>query len=43
MGSQQEDALAGIESFPFRLLLTVDLTGGKGISTINKMAEAERH
>jgi biotin carboxylase len=40
--TNKKDALAGIESFPFPVIIKpVDLTGGKGISTINKMAEAE--
>jgi len=40
--TNKKDALAGIESLPLPVIIKpVDLSGGKGISTINKMDEAE--
>jgi biotin carboxylase len=40
--TNKKDALKGIESLPLPVVIKpVDLSGGKGISTINKMDEAE--
>jgi biotin carboxylase len=40
--TNKKDALIGMESLQFPVIVKpVDLTGGKGMSTINKMAEAE--
>jgi biotin carboxylase len=40
--SRKQDALKGIESLPLPVVIKpVDLSGGKGISTISKMDEAE--
>jgi biotin carboxylase len=40
--TDKKDALDGIESLPFPVIVKpVDLTGGKGMSTISEMGEAE--
>jgi biotin carboxylase len=40
--TNKKDALAGIESLPLPVIIKpVDLSGGKGISTINRMDDAE--